>query len=325
MFPDLAGVLLLVSLLNGLDQPKPFPSVPSRKAWNRMPREAPALPVWARTLVVPQPKTTAGVLALDYLHRAKNPLGNALAAKVRWAVADQLKCDYACQYALADLERFAKPKEAKKFRSGTYTDDETLILKFARKLTKEGYRISDAEVAELLKRLGPDKLTALVHTVAFANFHDRILIGLGVSIPKDGSEPLPPVEIAYNPQTPATVTAPPRPGWITVQTIRTPVTYSSPEDWREVTFEELESALAQQKARAARVPLPDASRFANLPPPVKKQTDSIVWMTISAGYQPEMTMAWFAAFRSFQEEGRSDRVFTSSLFWIVTRANDCFY
>ena len=71
--------------------------------------------------------------------------------------------------------------------------------------------------------------------------------------------------------------------------------------------------------------MPDKSRFERMPPDVKKQTDTIVWMTVSAGYQPEMTMAWFAAFRAYQQEGKSNSVFSSSLFWVVTRSNDCFY
>src|SRR5437660_1170087 len=74
-------------------------------AWSRLPREMPALPNWARMLVVSQPKTTAGVLALDYLHRMKNPLGNEIAAKVRWAVARELQCNYATRYAESDLKR----------------------------------------------------------------------------------------------------------------------------------------------------------------------------------------------------------------------------
>jgi hypothetical protein len=71
--------------------------------------------------------------------------------------------------------------------------------------------------------------------------------------------------------------------------------------------------------------MPDPSRLKNLPPDVKSQAENIVWMQVSAGYQPEMTIAWFAAFRAFQQEGRSNPVYSSSMFWVVTRANDCFY
>jgi hypothetical protein len=43
------------------------------------------------------------------------------------------------------------------------------------------------------------------------------------------------------------------------------------------------------------------------------------------GYQPEMTRAWFAVLYAFYDEAKPDRVFTNSVFWVVTRTNDCFY
>jgi hypothetical protein len=38
-----------------------------------------------------------------------------------------------------------------------------------------------------------------------------------------------------------------------------------------------------------------------------------------------MTQSWFAGLREFQQEARLDPVFGRTLFWVVTRANDCFY
>ena len=63
------------------------------------------LPGWALTLAKPLPKTTAAMLQLDYVHRAKNPLGPALAGKLHWTAADAIDCDYARRYADADLIR----------------------------------------------------------------------------------------------------------------------------------------------------------------------------------------------------------------------------
>ena len=51
----------------------------------------------------------------------------------------------------------------------------------------------------------------------------------------------------------------------------------------------------------------------------------ILWNTVSSGYQPEMTRAWFACLYAYYEEAKVDRVFTNSVFWVVTRTNDCFY
>jgi alkylhydroperoxidase family enzyme len=286
-----------------------------------LPRPTPKLPAWATTLVVAQPKTTAGVLALDYVHRAKNPLGAELAARVRGAVAKTLRCEYAKAYAEADLKRALA--DAKTELPEEVSDDDESTLAFARKLTARGYAITDEETAALIKRLGPDKAVALVHTVAFANFHFRILQGLGVRVEPDG--PYPPVELAYDPSLPALVDAPARPDWSTVANLKTKQDYQAPDEWKDISLADLETLLSQQKARKTRIEMPPDERFAQFTGELKRQTDVIVWMRVSMGYQPELTNAWFAAFRAFQQEGRTERVFSSSVFWVVTRANNCFY
>jgi len=304
--------------------PPRFPVVGNNDAWSRLPRETPALPSWARMLVVSQPKTTAGVLALDYLHRMRNPLGNELAAKVRWAVARELQCDYAVWYAESDLKRTgASEAELIDLKNGDVNATDRVVLKFARKLTSAGYSITDAEMKAVIERLGPDRAVALVHTVAFANFHDRILLGLGVTVEDDG--PCAAVDFKYDPSQSAVIAAPARPNWDTVKNVVPQQNFHAPADWKEVGVDELEKALKSQQARSSRISKPDPGRFKNLPPDVRGQAENIVWMQVSAGYQPEMTVAWFAAFRAFQQEGRSDPVFSSSLFWVVTRTNDCFY
>ena len=95
--------------------------------------------------------------------------------------------------------------------------------------------------------------------------------------------------------------------------------------WSEHDFDELNSTLERQKERKLRIPLPDKSRFKDFAGREKQQADDIVWMTVSSGYQPEMTRAWFACLQAFYEEAKLDRVFTNSVFWVVTRTNDCFY
>ena len=57
----------------------------------------------------------------------------------------------------------------------------------------------------------------------------------------------------------------------------------------------------------------------------KDSAAKILWNTVSMGYQPELTRAWFAVLYTFYDESKPDRVFTNSVFWVVTRTNDCFY
>src|SRR5262245_52048225 len=93
------------------DPPKPgvLPVASDADAWKVMPRSQPPLPVWARTLVGPLPKTTAAMLDLDRLHRDSHPLGAVLGAKLRWIAADVIGCEYAKKYAEFDLKRAKVP------------------------------------------------------------------------------------------------------------------------------------------------------------------------------------------------------------------------
>jgi hypothetical protein len=264
------------------------------------------------------------MLELDRLHRADNPLGPALAAKLRWVAADALGSEYGRATALADLKRAGVPAdEVRRLTENRPADDERRLLALARQLTTAAYLVTDEQFAAVLKQLGPEKTTAAVHTVAFANFQTRIVTALGVKIEPEG--PCPPLALRLDKARRATVPSPPRPDWAKASTTRPKKEYDAPADWKEVTFDQLERALAAQKARAPRVPLPGAERFKDLPPDVKRQTDTIVWMTVSSGYQPAMTQAWFGMHNEFRAEAKLDRVFGSTLFWVVTRANDCFY
>ena len=74
-----------------------------------------------------------------------------------------------------------------------------------------------------------------------------------------------------------------------------------------------------------RIPLPDKAVFEKLPERERDAAKRILWNTVSSGYQPEMTRAWFACLYAYYDEAKPDRVFTNSAFWVVTRTNDCFY
>jgi alkylhydroperoxidase family enzyme len=309
------------------DEPPPsrLPAASNDEAWKQLPRKDPPLPSWARVLVRPLPQTTGTMLELDHLHRAKNPLDAALAAKLRWAAADALGCDYGRRYADADLRRAGLSDADLKKLGGDFRKlpaAERAACAFARKLTLAARTVTDAEVAELLDAFGPEKTAAIVHTVAYANFHDRILLALGAAVEADG--PLPPLDAALDPEKRAKVAAPKRPAWTDLKGGADAPARAGPA-WGERSFEDLTRAVERQKERKPRVPLPDAERLAALPPDAKARAEKIAWLTVSMGYQPRLTKAWFDCLRAFEKEADLDPVFANEVFWVVTRGSECFY
>jgi alkylhydroperoxidase family enzyme len=303
--------------------PGPFPVPPDEDAWGKLPpRKNPPLPEWAKALAGAMPKTAAKMLELDYLHREKNPLGPVLAAKLRWVAADALGSKYGVATAEADLRAagLTDAEFAELAKPVTLPPAERAALAFAKRLTEAGHTISDEQFAELLKHYGPEKVTAIVHTVAYANFHNRIVLGIGV---KGESPVAAPVAAKFD--TDATkVTAPDRPPWDDLKNAKGDG-LSIRVEWGKDGFDELNRAMEKQKDRTFRMPLPDKSVYEKLPSREKESAQKILWNTVSAGYQPEMTRAWFACLYAFYEEAKVDRVFTNSVFWVVTRTNDCFY
>jgi hypothetical protein len=297
-----------------------FPSVDNDAAWSKLPRENPPLPPWAKVLVGPLPKATAKMLELEYLHRAKNPLGLELAALLQWTVADTLESRFGKATAEADLRRgnYLKVLESLRDKNALAPDVQVAVA-FARKLTLEGSAITDEEFATLLRLYGPEKVTAIVHTVAYANYQNRLILGLGIE-----GEPVPPVDVKFDTERLAKVPAPARPSWDDLKAV-TADGLSVRVNWGDKTREELSKALDKQKERKLRIPLPDAARLAALPPKEKEGAERIHWNTVSSGYQPEMPRAWFAVLYTYYDEAKVDRVFTNSVFWVVNRTNDCFY
>ena len=96
-------------------------------------------------------------------------------------------------------------------------------------------------------------------------------------------------------------------------------------EWGKADADDLKETLERQKERPLRIPLPDPARVKSLPPREREQAERVVWTRVSSGYQPEMPRVWFAALYTFYDEAKPDRVFTNSVFWVVTRTNDCFY
>jgi alkylhydroperoxidase family enzyme len=306
--------------------PQRFPSVSTDEAWNVLRGKNPPLPGWALILVKSLPRTTAGMLQLDYLHRAKNPLGPVLAAKLQWTAADTLNCNYGRSYAAADLKRAGvDPTEFIKSAGdpARLSEPDRVVVNFARKMTSAAHTVTDEEVALLLKRFGPEKVVAMVHTLAWANFQYRVILGLGVQVEPKG--PLPPLDPVLDKASLTKVVAPKRPPWKEAQKVKMSLGALLRPDWQDESATTSARAVELQKARQPRIPLPDASRFAAMPPDIKEQATKIVWSRVSMGYQPLLTQSWFETMQAFQQEADLDRVFRNSIFWIITRSNQCFY
>ncbi|MBM3996493.1 MAG: hypothetical protein FJ303_20415 [Planctomycetes bacterium] len=279
-----------------------------------------SLPAWALTLAKPLPKTTAAMLRLDYLHRAKNPLGPVLAGKLHLAAAEAMDCEYARRYALADLRRAGRGDvDIKKLIRG----DDRAVIEFALKMTEAAYTVTDDEVAELIKEYGAECVVAMVHTLAWANFRNRVLLAIGTKVEPGG--PLLPVDCLLDKSQKEKLKTPARPPWNDVVAAKVPGVYLTKIDWPKRTDAELVEAMERQKERKSRIALPGLAKLDKLPSEVKARMAKIAWSRVSLGYQPMLTQMWGDTMGMFQREARLNPVFSSSQFWIVTRSNECFY
>ena len=288
------------------------------------------LPIWARTLADTLPRTTAAVLELDYLHRARSPLDPKLRARMRWVAAHANRCAYGEAYALADLRRAGVGDAAiQTLISGDVAnlpEAEKTALAFARKMTLTADTVTDEEVARLIELYGERPVVAMVQLLAYANFQDRLLLALDLPVEPDG--PLPPVAVRFTKRKEGQSIAAARPAvpYLTPAAAAAGPIAADPE-WSAFDFASLQQRMADQRARPPRIRVPiwDNVR-AVLPPtyPVNRPL-RIRWSLVCLGYQPELASAWFACLRTFAEEARQDRVFEESLFWVVTRSLHCFY
>ncbi len=163
----------------------------------------------------------------------------------------------------------------------------------------------------------------MVHTLAWANFQNRIVLGLGIQVEPNG--PLPPLDPVLNKESLARLRRSQPPAWNEVQKAKISVASLVRPDWQDQSGTESAKEMELQKSRQPRIPLPDLGRFAAMPPDVREQATKIVWCRVSMGYQPVLTQTWFETMRIFQQEAALDRVFSNSMFWVITRTNECFY
>jgi alkylhydroperoxidase family enzyme len=328
-------------------RPEPAANVPvltNAEAWKKLPQaeegHGQPLPSWIRALAGSLPKTAAAVLEWDYMHRAESPLEPKLRAKLRWITAHSNRCEYAKAYARADYIRAGGKGEDiddLPHQLDKLPEAEHLALQVMRQLAEAGYTITDTQMTDLVKAQGEKQVAAMVLLSAYANFQDRLLLALGVSVEKDG--PLAPVKIRF-PRPPATASKehdkaksdkePPKRKLTPPAKDPPPIPEKIDDpEWTSISPDTLRELMEQQKARRQmRIRIPDAkvvqaSLPAEMPQPEKQV--QIIWYLVTFGYQPQLTEAWGRTGRAFREDADMDRVHTGSMFWIVTRSNLCFY
>jgi alkylhydroperoxidase family enzyme len=303
-------------------------------AWDRLPeRETQAkdveLPIWARVLSETMPRTTAAMLEIDYAHRVKNPLDAKLRAKIRWIAAHHNRSNYGAAIALADLARAGATdaeiaqftaNESGEAKSGSSDRD---LFVFARKLTREAYKITDEEFAAIRKKLGDAQVVALVQLLAYSNFQDRLLHALGLNAAEHAHDP---IEVRFKKPWTGGATAPERiaPKSNDASASGARVTDS---DWTSLDFKFLQAKMESQRSREPRIAVPSFESVRKYLPatfPKDKQL-KIKWSLVCLGHQPERASAWTLCTRTFGEESKQDRVFEELLFWVVTRELQCFY
>jgi alkylhydroperoxidase family enzyme len=294
------------------------------------------LPVWIQALAVSLPKTAAAMLDLDYAQRVDSPLPPRLRAQLRWIAADANRCAYGKAYARFDYVRSggkAEDIDDLPRRLDALPEAERLALRLVRQLVEAAYSISDEQVARLVELYGEKQVVAIVLVAAYANFQDRLLLALGVSVEPDG--PLPPLKVRLLKPPPPDKSSPAK-NEKPKRNVSPPAKEPPPlpekvedPEWTALSFETLRERVSKQIARRrARVRIPDwETVHAHLPSdmPNRDKPIRIQWSLLTYGYQPRLTAAWLGGLRAFHEESDLDAVFHESMFWVVTRSLQCFY
>ena len=287
------------------------------------------VPDWARALVTSMPYTTASMLELDTIYRTSEELDPGFRARLRWTAANANGCEYTRQYAVADMRRAGMSNEhVARFLAGDFASspDEKHALQFTRDLTLRAYQITDEQFAALASGFGENGAMAIVLQTAYANFQDRMMLTLGVTVEPDG--PLAPLNVRFAAVAGDQKIAMARPELPDPSAILAPK-LEIPEDWATAfSFDQLQSGMVKQKARPERISIPNSEDvLARIPQqiyPVKKPI-RIKWSLCVLGHQPTLGAAWLRTMRTWGRESGSDAVFNESLFWVVTRNLQCFY
>jgi alkylhydroperoxidase family enzyme len=323
------GVAFLIALPgvgNGQERtdtkrPERMAMLTNEEAWKRLPgapEVAQPLPAWARLLAGPLPLTTARMLELDALHRTGNRLDPKLRGLVRWSAADANGCAYARAVAVADLRRAGQTEDDVRALTGDpgrLPAPERAAAAFARKMMRQSHAVTDDEVKQLLGHFGEERVVALVALLAHAAFQDRLFLATNVQAEPDGVPP--PLTVTFaKPKPPAGGPAP------SAKPVKPDQGSGADAGWLA-----LQKNLDRQRARAGRIRVPtrdEVLKRIGAGHPAAWQAD-ILWSRVCYGFQPELTDAWFASVAAFRQETALDRVFEQSIFWVVTRSQQCFY
>ena len=308
-----------------------FPLLSNEECWRKLPPAVKGaglpLPAWARVTAGALPRTTAGMLRMDYVHRTRNPLGPELRGKMRWVAASANHCEYSMAYALADLRSAGIDEAGLRSLKGDFgelPERERAALEFARQMTEDASEVTDEDVAHLLALYGEEKVVAMVLLLAHANFQDRLVLALGCRVEPAG--PISPLDIQFDTKAaPPAVPARKRPEGRPVPDEPTRV---NDPFWLSLAFDDLQDRLTEQRERPSRIRVPSWENVLRVLPPELPRPEHpvrIKWSLVTMGYQPELATAWSACTRAFGQEAKQDRVFEESLFWIVTRTIHCFY
>jgi alkylhydroperoxidase family enzyme len=293
------------------------------------------LPTWARILARELPKGTAAFLELDRAQRTAGPVDPVLRAAMRWTAAHANRCDYAKQTAAADAFRAGVSQEKwaalEQREHSAWTHAELAAIEFAHAMTVDSDGYPDSKFARLVELFDERQAAAMVLHMAYANFQDRLLIGLGAPLEEGG--PLPPPTVVFDPS--AFVIAMPKPGSAPSGPPPQPapskgepdsINDESPTSW--LPYPELQVRLEQQRRRATRLRIPEWNEFAGkLPEGLMEKPSDIIWYRIAFGYAHELAVPFEIYMRTAGLEiGKNwDRIFGGSLFWIVTDAMKCPY
>ncbi len=324
------------------------PLLTNEETWKKLPHVEEGfgqpLPAWIRALAGTLPKMAAALIDWDHAQRAENPLVPLLRAKLRWMTAHTNRCEYAKAYARADYLRAggrAEDIDDLAHRLDKLPEGECLALQVTRQLAEAAYTVTDSQMDRLVKLYGEEQVAAIVLVAAYANFQDRLLLALGVSVEPGG--PLPPVKVRFRMLPPPAVSAGPQRTGAEAKAKAAPKRKLSPPsanpppvpekvddpEWTALSPDTLRELVKQQiTRRQARIRVPDPETVLSKLPaemPLREKQVQIIWHLVTFGYQPELTAAWSRTGRAFREDSDLDRVQGSSMFWVVTRSCMCFY
>ncbi len=307
-------------------------------AWQALPElivgaSAP-LPTWARMLATRLPLSTAALLELDFAQRTKSPVATDLRAAMRFIVAQANGCDYSGQAAMLDLVAAgASQVQLDLLVDSTFSGwsvDQQNALSFARKMSVASSSVTDSDFEMLVKAFGENQTASMVLLAAYANMQDRLLTCLGADAAiDDANGTLAPVAVAFASDA------------FNLQRRHPPATEAtglpSPSDsdailedssWSQLTYEQLQTRLAEQRLKPTRLAIPVWSEVAkNLPAGMFDRPSDIAWYRIVFGYAPELAIPFerFMRISGAETSGNYGRIFGTSLFWIVTRSVECPY